>query len=70
MSRIGRQQINLPESVSLEVSEGMVNVSGPKGNLSQPLFDGFTISQANGVVMIEKRLKMLRRKGIMVYCVP
>lgn len=57
MSRIGRQQINLPESVSLEVSDDMVNVSGPKGNLSQPLFDGFTISQANGVVMIEKKVE-------------
>jgi large subunit ribosomal protein L6 len=37
MSRIGKQPIHLPEGVKVVVAEGLVKVSGPKGELSRAL---------------------------------
>ena len=37
MSRIGKKPIALPKGVTAQVSEGAVEVKGPKGSLRQPL---------------------------------
>ncbi|MCX8071389.1 MAG: 50S ribosomal protein L6 [Candidatus Binatia bacterium] len=37
MSRIGKQPIQIPEGVRLNVDDSVVKVEGPKGSLSQPL---------------------------------
>jgi large subunit ribosomal protein L6 len=37
MSRIGRKPIPIPKAVQVSVAEGVVQVKGPKGTLSQPL---------------------------------
>lgn len=37
MSRIGRSPIALPAGVELAVRDGVVNVKGPKGSLTEPL---------------------------------
>lgn len=57
MSRIGRQQINIPAGVTVEVKDGMIEVTGPKGTLSQPLFDGFSIKQEESGLQIEKKVE-------------
>lgn len=54
MSRIGRQQINIPTGVTVEVGDKLITVTGPKGTLNQELFDGFTIKQAENTLHIEK----------------
>jgi len=37
MSRIGKKPIIIPKDVKIEVKDGVVSVSGPKGNLQQSL---------------------------------
>lgn len=57
MSRIGIKPITLPEGVSLNVNAGVIEVAGPKGQLSQLLFDGFEIKQDSGVVSVIKKVE-------------
>jgi large subunit ribosomal protein L6 len=45
MSRIGKQPITVPSGVTVSVSEGVVQVAGPKGALSQAGLPGVTIKQ-------------------------
>ena len=42
MSRIGKQPINIPDSVKLEADGAAIVVSGPKGSLSQAAFAGIS----------------------------
>lgn len=37
MSRIGKKPIAIPKDVKIEIKDGLVSVSGPKGNLKQSL---------------------------------
>ncbi|MFH1946992.1 MAG: 50S ribosomal protein L6 [Candidatus Magasanikbacteria bacterium] len=37
MSRIGKQKIEIPQGVTVEVKDSIVNVKGPKGELSRKL---------------------------------
>ena len=39
MSRIGKQKIEIPEGVTIEVKDGAVKVKGPKGELTRKLND-------------------------------
>lgn len=44
MSRIGKQPIAVPAGVTITVDGNTVNVKGPKGELSQDLLPGITLS--------------------------
>ncbi|MGQ9864361.1 MAG: 50S ribosomal protein L6 [Bacteroidia bacterium] len=64
MSRIGRQPIPLPAGVTFTFQEGVVQVKGPKGTLSQPIRGDFSITQENGSIVLrrpsdEKAIKAL-----------
>ena len=48
MSRIGKKPIALPKGVTAQVSEGAVEVKGPKGSLRQPLPPGILFELADG----------------------
>ena len=48
MSRIGKKPIALPKGVTAQVSEGVVEVKGPKGSLRQPLPPGILFELADG----------------------
>jgi large subunit ribosomal protein L6 len=39
MSRIGKKAIDIPENVKANIADGIITVSGPKGELSASLFD-------------------------------
>ncbi len=54
MSRIGKQPINLPKGVSLEMQETTVSVKGPKGSLSQTFHPDMTIDLDDGIIAIER----------------
>lgn len=54
MSRIGRKIITLPQGVSVEVNGLTVNVSGPKGKLSQVIDKQIIVKQENGTVLLER----------------
>jgi large subunit ribosomal protein L6 len=55
MSRIGKQPINVPAGVTVEVTNGAVIVKGPKGELTQQLSDRVTVVVADGVVTVNRK---------------
>lgn len=55
MSRIGNQQISLPEKVSVSVSDlGEVAVDGPNGKLSYTLPEGISMEQEDGALSLKR----------------
>jgi len=54
MSRIGRQPIELPSSVSVALSPGRVQVNGPLGELSQAVPPRMKIEQADGEIRVTR----------------
>jgi large subunit ribosomal protein L6 len=54
MSRIGRQPIQLPEGVSVDVKPGSVTVKGPKGELSQAVHADMKVSVDDGTVTVAR----------------
>jgi large subunit ribosomal protein L6 len=54
MSRIGRQPIELPSTVSVALSPGRVQVNGPLGELSQTVPQRMKIEQADGEIRVSR----------------
>lgn len=54
MSRIGKLPIPVPASVKLTVTDGTVNVEGPKGKLSYQLPARIALKQEENVVRVER----------------
>ena len=54
MSRIGRQPIELPSTVSVALSPGRVQVNGPLGELSQAVPQRMKIEQADGEIRVTR----------------
>ena len=54
MSRIGRQPIELPSTVSVALSPGRVQVNGPLGELSQVVPQRMKIEQAEGEIRVTR----------------
>ena len=55
MSRIGKQPIEVPSGVEVQIGEGnLVTVKGPRGTLSQPMHANMRIMQEGGVVRVER----------------
>jgi large subunit ribosomal protein L6 len=54
MSRIGRQPIPLPDSVSVSLSPGRVQVNGPLGELVQAVPQRMTVEQKDGEIVVER----------------
>jgi large subunit ribosomal protein L6 len=64
MSRVGNKVINLPEGVSVNVTDGVTTVTGPKGTLTQEFSKLITISVNDNHVSLtrandEKHTKQL-----------
>ncbi len=54
MSRIGRNPIPVPAGVTVEVTDGHVKVTGPKGTLERDLPRDITVRQDDGVLLVER----------------
>ena len=54
MSRIGKQPISLPSGVELKVTDGEMQVKGPKGTLSCPVPDGIGVKVDDGQIVVER----------------
>lgn len=54
MSRIGNKPVTLPSSVKVETNSSGILVTGPKGNLTVPHFEGISIT-SEGTTLIVKR---------------
>jgi large subunit ribosomal protein L6 len=54
MSRIGRQPIEVPDGVDVQLAPGHVAVKGPKGELEQDLSPDMTVELAEGTVTVQR----------------
>ena len=54
MSRIGKQPIPLPDKVEVKAAPGLLTVTGPKGELTQRIPLGVTITVADGEVSVAR----------------
>ena len=64
MSRVGRQPIDLPAGVELQVKDGRVEVAGPRGRLAWDLPEGIRVEREGMRVLVrragdDRRLKAL-----------
>ena len=55
MSRIGNRIITVPTGVTVEETNGVVTVKGPKGSLSQPMFKAITMKVEENQVIVERK---------------
>jgi large subunit ribosomal protein L6 len=54
MSRIGKQEIPLPQGVEVSVADGKVKVKGPKGALEQSVVERVSVAVDDGVVRVSR----------------
>jgi large subunit ribosomal protein L6 len=54
MSRIGKQPIDLPSGVTINASDDIIKVKGPKGELEYVLPSGISISVAEGKLQVNR----------------
>jgi large subunit ribosomal protein L6 len=52
MSRIGKQPVKLPSSVTAEITSTEVKVKGPKGNLAFNILPGVSVKQENDTLLV------------------
>jgi len=65
MSRIGNKPIELPENVTLEVSDkNLVKVKGPKGELQQQIDPDMKLSIEDGVVSVQRPTDQKRHRAL------
>lgn len=57
MSRIGRTPITIPAGVAVEQTGNMVNVTGPKGELSERLLPELVLKQEDSVLKLTKQVE-------------
>jgi large subunit ribosomal protein L6 len=54
MSRIGRNPITVPSSVTVSVAGDVVSVKGPNGNMERTLPSGITVKQEGDTLVVER----------------
>lgn len=54
MSRIGRQPVEIPSGVEVEINGNVVRVKGPKGQLEREVPSEMTIARENGSIQVNR----------------
>ncbi len=54
MSRIGRQPIPVPTSVTVSIEPGVVRVNGPRGELHERLVRDITVQHSDGELVVKR----------------
>ena len=54
MSRIGSKPIEIPSAAKVEIKDGVLTAQGPKGKVSQSLFEGFEVDLDGGVLTVNR----------------
>lgn len=54
MSRIGKKAITIPKDVKVEFNEGLISVTGPRGNLQRRLHAAVTLELKEGLIFVKK----------------
>jgi len=55
MSRVGRMPIEVPASATVTVSDNLVKVKGPKGQLEQVVSNRLDLTQEEGRLLVKRR---------------
>lgn len=64
MSRIGRMPISVPDKVTVSIGDGVVRVTGPKGELSQSVPQGIHVVQRDGQLVVERESEIKLHKAM------
>ena len=64
MSRIGNKPIEISEGISVTVSDQVVTVKGPKGELSQKIDKDIKIKLKDNLVLVERPTDQKRHKSM------
>ena len=64
MSRIGRNPINIPAGVTIEVADAVVTVKGPNGTMHRNLPEGITLDQAGDVLTVDRASEETSQKSL------
>jgi large subunit ribosomal protein L6 len=64
MSRVGKAPIQIPSNVNVTVNVGYVTAKGPKGELSQPIDQDFTVVVENGVMTVNRPSESKQHKSL------
>jgi large subunit ribosomal protein L6 len=54
MSRIGKMPIQVPSGTNVEIQGDVFTAQGPKGKVTQPLFEGYPVQVDGNVVTIDR----------------
>ena len=54
MSRIGRRPIPIPPGVDVHISQGLVRVSGPKGQLELKVHPSMIVQRVDGTIQVQR----------------
>lgn len=64
MSRIGKLPIQIPEKVEVSIGNGnVVNVKGPKGEISQKIHPDISVKEEDGSIQVERPTNQKRHKS-------
>ncbi|MEW5952245.1 MAG: 50S ribosomal protein L6 [Bacillota bacterium] len=54
MSRIGRQPINLPQGVDVQIDNNNIRVKGPKGEMQREIHKDIVVRMEDGKLLVER----------------
>lgn len=54
MSRIGRSPIEVPQGTQIALEDGVFTAKGPKGTVSQTVFDGYPVAIEDGTITVSR----------------
>ncbi len=63
MSRLAKKPLEIPKGVQVDVSENVVKVKGPKGELKQEILPYVKVELEDGKIWVKINEKMIRRKA-------
>ncbi len=64
MSRIGRQPIAIPDGVKVDLRDGTVEVSGPKGRLSWTIPAGVSLRQEGDAIVVHRESNQKEHRAL------
>jgi large subunit ribosomal protein L6 len=64
MSKIGRKPIAIPAKVKVELKDGLIEISGPKGRLSKPVPLGIDVTLDDGEIHVKRESEEKRFKSL------
>src|SRR6186713_3119297 len=64
MSRIGKMPITIPAKVEVKVTGDKIHVKGPKGELTQKLVDGVTVTVDGSNITVDRKTEQKQHRAL------